>query len=185
MNAPFGMAENTASVQDGYDGGRRGVEGYDKPVGSERTRSGWLVALIEGHHSVETIDDRRDSVLLEQKLRRYCCRFSRRGMTGSVVRTCSRVDGGGDPLSHEDGMLDCVRVYPQVDEGAIEDVLLRLDPMKSDMRRRERKTDILTKASKLSSTSPSHGYFACAFAPLSTSIPSPKSRRGLLVLRSL
>ena len=185
MNTPFSMAENTASVQDGYDGGRRGVEGYDKPVGGERARSGWFVALIEGHHSVQTIGDRRNSVLLEQKLRRYCCRFSRRGMTGSVVRTCSRVDGGGDPLSHEDGMLDCVRVYPQVDEGAIEDVLLRLDPMKSDMRRRERKTDILTKASKLSSTSPSHGYFAWAFAPLSTSIPSPKSRRGLLVLRSL
>lgn len=42
-----------------------------------------------------------------------------------------------------------------------------------------------TSASKLSNTSPSHGVRDWLFAPLSESIASPKSRSGLLNLRSL
>ena len=44
---------------------------------------------------------------------------------------------------------------------------------------------LLTNASKLSSTSPSHGVRVWPFAPVSQSIASPNSNSGRFVLRSL
>ena len=78
-------------------------------------------------------------------------------------------------------------VDAEVDECVVERIFLRgFESRRIFLKLRVRENmGGRTSASKLRSTSPSQGVFACDLAPPSMSIPSPNSSRGLFVLRSL
>ena len=84
-------------------------------------------------------------------------------------------------------MVHGLSVDAEVDERIVKRVFLRAFVLYGTLihSRVEESMKERTSASKLRSTSPSHGVFACDLAPPSMSIPSPNSNSGLFVLRSL
>ena len=97
--------------------------------------------------------------------------------------TCSGVEVGRETFGHHHWMIHIRGVDPQLYEGIIKGIFLlhsqRVVLLQGGA------DHALTKASKLRRMSPSQGVFAWFLAPGSVSIASPKSTKGLLVLRSL